>query len=307
MIWETLLTSEVVSGVGAVVGEYLFGKVGDSLIDHAVMNRKIKQILKKDKKHIREVFANSTYSTLKVEDIEKFLINNIFQDIHFLYPVSFIPEKAEIMLWEKYCEVNTFKEWNPLKEDESRNIRNNLVDCVNYHNELIRQYQLDGNTEIILRKLENNHSDLLGYIGQTMNSNSEFQYERSKLDYMHKQLEGILHAARMDLRHYKLLLFITVIGVILFSFLTILIAPIFAQYYSGEGVDRLYIILGTIIIFIFFVLVFLFLNTLKNVFNRERKIDAYTDALWELHFDYYSFQLQDMSKVRANEEGHTES
>ena len=199
-----IITAEVIKTVGIAVAEYAFGKVGDKFYETFSAKHKIKKILKEDKKYIEEQFESRDLETLHIEE---FLFHEIFQNSIFLYPVSTIPKDRVELLWRKYCAYMTDKHNT---DSDNIDIENEVIaklgKCVNNHNELVNKHLLSESDRIILKTMQRSQSDLLGYIGQTLDANSELQSTHAKLDYTHKQVEGILHAFRMDMRHYKLLL-----------------------------------------------------------------------------------------------------
>lgn len=298
-----LITAEVIQAVGSVVAEYAFGRVGDNLLDSFSTKRKIKKILGDDKKFIEKQFKNQERRLFII--VEEFLFKDIFQDPLFLYPVSNIPEDRAALLWERF--YNYAKKANydgidiPSLEDECR-IK--LGACTNYHNELINKYLLSESERIILKTIHRNQSDLLGYIGKTLDSNSELQFENYKLDYTHKQIEGILHALRMDMRHYKFLLILYSIGIIIVELVSIIMLPrIIAILGNSLAVQSVavFVTIVLIIALIFSLLLRLFYSTIKNVQNCERRISAYMEALWDLHFINYSIQVKSLFASDYNE------
>lgn len=290
-----IITAEIIKAVGGTVAEYVFGKVGDKFYETRLASYKIKNILKADKKYIEQQFERNELETLHVEE---FLFQEIFQDSIFLYPVSAIPKDRVKLLWGKYRAYMTDKhniDINTVNENEDI-IKSKLGKCVNNHNELVNKHLLSENDRIILKTMQRSQSDLLGYIGQTLDANSELQSTHAKLDYTHKQVEGILHAFRMDMRHYKLLLMLNLIGIIVFAIISIIVSPqiignlsdLLLEYSDLNTLNSiLFISLVVVLAFVLLILIWLFFISLRNVQKCENRIVQYMESLWEIHFSNY--------------------
>lgn len=292
-----LITAEVIHSVGSAIAEYVFGKAADYYADKFWIKRKIKKILSEDKKFIDELFDGQKNMDL---DVHTFLFNDIFQDSLFLYPISNIPEDRAKLLWERFCGYLKNKQ-SFAGEDVSSlesEFKIKLELCVNKHNELVSKNILNENERIILKTMHRNQLDIMGYIGKTLDSNSELQIENHKLDYAHKQLEGILHALRMDMRHYKFLLMVYSIGFLMLGINFVLILPEIMK------VGRNQISVICIFVLLFLLLLIPFVSAMKNVHNCENKISDYMSILWELHFKSYKKQYEHLyeQKTKKNKE-----
>ena len=218
--------------------------------------------------------------------VEGFLFNDIFQDQAFLYPVSSLPDDRVDLVWDKYCKLGEEKIGSVCFLPEDKTL---LVDCINNHNALIGKYLLNNSDRIMLGVLERDRSDIFGYIGKTLNSDSVFQYGNDCLDYVHKQIEGILHALRMDQRHYKILLVLYSVGIVAFSIILALVLPSAFPKLTGSSWSTA-LVLFAFVFFIAFIILFLFVLFMKSyqhVTRYENRITEYMEELWAIHFHYY--------------------
>lgn len=289
------IPAEVIKAVGVTIAEYVFGKVGDKFYETRLAARKIKNILKADKKYIEEQFERKE---LEILHVEEFLFQEVFQNSIFLYPVSAIPKDRVKLLWGKYRAYMTDKhniDIDTVSENEDI-IKSKLVKCVNNHNESVNKHLLSESDRIILKTMQRSQSDLLGYVGQTLDANSELQSTHAKLDYTHKQVEGILHAFRMDMRHYKLLLMLNLVGIIVFATISIIVLPHIignlSDLFRGNpdiNTSKLILFNSIIVIlaFVLLILIWLFFISLRNVQKCESRIVHYMESLWEIHFINY--------------------
>lgn len=286
---ESTVTKEIIKAVCVTVAEYTFGKVGDKFYDDFLSRQKIKRILKKDEKFIDEQFSFQINSKINVCE---FLFQDIYQNTMFLYPVTNIPKDRAKLLWERFCDYVRYRDDFGdvdiiILEDE---YRNRLETCVNYHNELVSQYLLSESDRIILKTMHRNQIDILGYVGKTLDSNSELQQKSDQLDYTHKQIEGILHALRMDMSHYKFLLLLYSVGIVL----TAIILILNLQSFMDPRNDLFGVLVGGVLLLI--MLFIPFYNAMKNINKCENKISQYTDCLWNLHFESYKKQFETLAK-----------
>lgn len=278
-----LITKEVVKKVGLTVGQYIFGRVRDDYFDNFTAKQKLKKILKKDEENINQQFQKKLEKE-ETTKIEEFFFKDIFQDIMFLYPVSDLPIDRVDILESRFLNYTKKIDWKDAPEISV----NDLVSCVNKHNELIDKYLLSDSEHIMLKTIQRNQSDLLGYIGKTLDSNSELQIEDKNLDYSSKQIEGILHAMRMDMKHYKFLMMVYSLGILILITIAIVILPrIIGASNNLHSISRGLIVICMFFVFALFLLLFLFILALKNVNIREGKILKYMGLLWQLHFSRY--------------------
>lgn len=293
-----------------LLGDYFFGKAFDRFINRTAMKRTVKHILKDDTVFINRAFSPLPVSPSEIEKISAFLIDDVFQNRKYLYPTTSIPEEKESLLWESFVENVSEKAQISISDTDERIFRTQLVNCVNHHNGLIDKYFLDEGDRIIVNAIEKNHSDLLGYIGQTMNSASELQSEEATLDYSHKQLEGVLHALRMDLRHHKLVLLLSLIGLFILSSLSVLIAPKLVQQIDLSRFDSSLAAIMlplTVFLLFFFILVLVILVERKIILRAEARISRYTESLWELHYSCYEGELLNYKQRQISKDGNCDN
>lgn len=309
-----IITADIIQSVGVTVAEYAFGKAGDKLLDTFVGKHKISKILKDDRKFIKKQFEGIHLESINFheEDIVSFFFKNIFQDLIFLYPVSIIPQDQSQLLLERFFDYFTIKDNN--KRSSTEVVRLKLDACINHHNELINKYILTESERIILKTIHRNQSDLLGYMGKTLDSSSELLFKNYNLDYSHKQIEAILHALRMDMRHYRLSLMFYSLALTIMACIAIIMVPsivkIGPHLNIGDGdLITVFLIPATTAFVISWVLLMLRLSAKKKLDKYEERISAYMDALWELHFESYRRKFSSISETlfsTSGEDSHIE-
>lgn len=284
MIME-FFTKEIVKKVGLAIGQYIFGRARDDYFDNFAAKRKLIKILKKDEENIDQQFKKKIAKE-EITKIKEFYFEDVFQDTMFLYPVSDIPKERVDILENRFLNYIKEIDWKDAPEISV----SDLTACVIKHNELVDKYLLSESERIVLKTIQRNQSDLLGYIGKTLDSNSELQIEDKNLDYSSKQIEGILHAIRMDMKHYKFLLMVYSLGILIVTAIAIVILPKIIDASNNLQIKEL-IVICIFFAFALFLLLYLFSLALKNIKIREEKILEYLDLLWRLHFARYMRDL----------------
>lgn len=269
--------SPVVLPIAKTIGEFLFGRFGDSFIDTALIRRRTKKILLEDKKKINCLFQTEPE---KAKIVEKLLFEDIFQDTAFLFPVTPLPDDKVELAWGKYCELDGKSEGHSSLEDKAL-----LIACIDNHNALIGKYLLDYSDRLLLGVLERDRADLFGYIGKTLNDESALQYNNERLDYLHKQLEGILHALRMDQRHYKILLALYSVAIIALTVILAVALPSVLPKLTWYNWQLLLIL--AVFLYAFLLLFVLFMKSYHRVEKYENRITYYVENLWTIHFNTY--------------------
>ncbi len=284
------IPEKAIKEIGDVILGYVFGKVADELYDAALAKHKVKKILKKDEAYIKEQFKTEDYYFIKT-----FLVEKVYNDPAFLYPVSDLPEDKAKTLWKQFCsymeEADRYRHFNI---DDER-LEDKLKACVDKHNELVNKFFLSEKERIILKIMHKNQTDLFGYIGETLTPNTQLQIEDCKLDYAHKQIEGILRAFRMDMRHHKIILSFCSVGILIITFIFVIMLPKIIDAATGTvaGEDiTVYLIILFIIIVVFSLLMFLFSHTIRAIRDYEKRIIRYMEDLWTVHFIRYEEQFK---------------
>lgn len=276
------IPAAVVVPIAETICSFLFGRLGNGILDNALIRRKTKRILSEDKKKIKSLFIAEPD---KAKAVEEFLFTDIFQDQVFLYPVSSLPEDRVELVWDKYRRFT--KDYNDAVSSTPED-KTLLIECINNHNALVGKQLLNNSDRLILGVLERDRSDVFGYIGKTLNSDSDLQYSNDRLDYAHKQIEGILHALRMDQRHYKILLALYSVGLIGLSVALVIVFPgvlpeLTRNSWSFEWTFLFVLIIGIVFISLFA----FFMKSYQRVTKYENRIAQYVEALWKIHFRCY--------------------
>ena len=273
-----VISSAIVVPIAKTIGSFLFGRIGNGFVDNALIRSKTKKILAEDRKRIKSLYKSEPE---KANFVEKFLFDDIFQDTAFLYPVSILPDDKVELAWDKFCKYREETGAECIQPGD----KTLLADCINNHNSLIGKYLLNNSDRLLLGILERDHSDMFGYIGKTLNSDSDLQYSNDRLDYTHKQIEGVLHALRMDQRHYKILLALYSVGIVVLSIVLALVLPSILPKLTWYNWQLILILM--LFLYAFLMLFVLFMKTYQRVAKYENRITEYMEELWTIHYNCY--------------------
>lgn len=285
----------LIEKIGPPIVECIFGKAGEAMLDRLSTRLAIKKIIRKDIKHIKEVFADKETS----DNIESFFLNEIFQDKQFLFPGESLPSDKRHLLVQRY-EVFQYQEsldseyisYNGEFEDQ-------LVDCVDFHNNLVHKTLLSSSDQILLRGVQNK-IDALGYTGRTLNPDTDLLSDNQNLAYTHQQVDGILHALRMDLKFYRLAFVICIIGVLALIPAAVVLA-------SRDISAPATLSAAVLCILTLSVLASACLRTLYKMRKCETMVTKYTDALWDVNFAVYREVLLKTGLLQQGSEANSES
>lgn len=98
----------------------------------------------------------------------------------------------------------------------------------------------------------------------------------------------------MDLRHHKLVLLLSLIGLFILSSLSVLVAPKLAQQIDLSRFDSSLAAIMlplTVFLLFFFILVLVILVERNIILRAEARIIHYTESLWDLHYSCYEGEL----------------
>lgn len=279
--------------IGKAVGSYFMGKGGDYVLEQASFKRKIKRIIKLDKKYIRRKFSSIYY---KEYPIEKFLLEEIFQDQDFLYPFNTFPSQKSDDLYERFRKYISGKgmDFDPINEDED--FRPMLEDCVDYHNTLVHQVILDPSQRLLEKDLKE-HITATGYAGHTLDSTADILSDNSGFEYAHRQVDSILQTLRMDLRFYRLVLVMCTIGLMIIS-------PIIVALYANYSSIQIAMIAAALCSVTALSIFTFEIMAVRKVIYCEKAIKKYTELLWEVNSSSYTHMMQATCVFEENTRGY---
>lgn len=272
-----------VTGILGTIGKYGATKGMDFILEQASTKWTVRRIVQKDKKYIRQLFTDSKKRKCPTE--EAFLLEHIFQDDKFLCPRDDLPKKKQDDLCQEYkAFLADCGEIKP-REDIDSQTAEKLILCVNYHNRLVFQYFLSRSEKLMVTAI-NNKLDATGYSGGTLDSNNDFLLDNIELEYTHLQLDSILHAFRMDLRFYRLILLLELIAISI-------LVPITIFQLSKFGYENTVGFTVTMLVSLVVVLILCFASMLnfKKIYMCERRVRTYSEQLWKLNFWIYKADL----------------
>lgn len=276
-----LFTHTIATSIGKAVGSYLMGKGADYALEQASFKAKIKRIIRQDKKYIRQKFSDLKY---REYPIEEFFLERIFQDQYFLYTFDTFPVDKSEELYKRFQNYVLGKgmDFRSIREDE--NFRPMLEDCVNNHNVLVHRIMLDPSQQLLEKDMKE-YMTATGYTGHTLDPMAVALGDNPELEYVHRQIDGILRALRMDLRFYRLALVMCTISLMV-------IAPVVVALYANyRSVHIAMIAAALCIVTGISILLFDVLAGTKIIYC-EKTIKKYTEALWQKNFERYSNIIQ---------------
>lgn len=273
---EPITSTALIKKIGAPIVECIFGKAGEAMLDRLSTRLAIKRIIRKDIKHIKEIFATGKPSA---KEIEGFFLNDIFQDVQFLFPGESLPYAKRCLLMERYVDFCKEHSHHDVPNVCSKDFVELLVRCVDYHNNLVHKTLLSSSEQVLLRGVQNK-IDALGYAGRTLNPDTDLLSDNQDLEYTHQQVDGILHALRMDLRFYRLAFVICIIGVLA-------LIPVAVVLASKDISAPATFSAAVLCILTLSVLALVCIQTLYKMRKCETLVTKYTDELWDINFAVY--------------------
>lgn len=263
------------------ISSYIMGKGGDALIDRASLKRKVRGLAKKEKKYIRNVFKKSKYIEYPVE---QFFFEKVFSTGKYLYPFETIPKDKSQELYEEFRDYVLKSGMDPSTVDEDEDFKSMLEGCVENHNVLVRQTIWSPAIQLAVKDIKD-YMTATGFVGNTLDSDAEVLSDNAALEYTHRQINGVLHALRMDLRFYRLMLIVCTIGLMV-------VAPTFVALYARYKSPTIAIIAAVLGVIALVAVLPFGVVTWRKILYCEKTIQKYTELLWENVYSEYSLQLR---------------
>lgn len=273
----------IIAGVLMAIGQYCAGKGADRVLESIACKRTVRQILKKDRAYIRQIFFGK--KSVKGSNEENFLMDDTFQDPRFLYSGMELPERMQRELAQRYINFCAVRMNSMSSEDKVEESVKKLIFCVNYHNRLVHQYFLSNSERIIIKEISDK-IDALGYAGATLDENGDYLSHNGELEYAHLQLDSIIHALRMDMKFYRLVMLIGIVGILV-------LVPVTIFQFSKFNYEVTTTLVATMnpLPFALLALLILTLSSLLKIQKCERTVSEYSNQLWELNFLIYKTNL----------------
>lgn len=281
-----LFTHVIMAPIYEAIGSYLMGKGGDYVLNQASFKAKVRKIIRKDKKYIKNKFSDLKYMEYPIEE---FFLEKIFPDQHFLYPFDTFPKDKSDELYNRFQQyvVDKGMEFSSIREDED--FRAMLEDCVNNHNKFVHQIMLDPSQQLLEKDMKE-YMTATGYAGHTLDPTAVALEDNPDLEYVHRQIDGILRTLRMDLRFYRSVLVMCTIGLMV-------ITPVVVALYSKYKSEHIAIIAAALCIVTGISILLFEVVAGWKVIYCEKTIKKYTEALWQRNFERYSNMMQHKALV----------
>lgn len=269
-----------------VVG-FIIDYTGNTVFELWTEKRKIKKILKQDKKNIEKFFKVKEYSDL-YNLIEQFIMFEAFKEPEFYSPFRLI-SKQEDELWHRF-EMFIYNELG--KEVTADNYKTNLIRCINNHNEAISKVMIDSGSVFQMKvneKRYNSIHNLLNQIVDTLDVDTRLQEGNDELSFLVEQIESIMKSYRMDINWFRRMQIINVLFTMTTLFLMVISVPVSLEYIGNRNAFPLMFIYLIVILLIFLV-IGIYLS--KRLDKLEKTMEDVRQNLLKLHMDSYTKQMK---------------
>ena len=235
-------------------------------------------VIKQDKKFIEATFTEKNQASIILD----YFKDRIIPEFGTFYAVADLSEKQQRMLcadFRDYMAIIGRKRFIYINEEK-------LIRCVNNHNRLIRQANLDSRDRLLHSLIDSGFKNvevLLQSISDTLCQNTNFQNDNDELDYLTQQLESTIKAIRVDLKHARK----TVNQLLLAEIIAVVVSAIsFCSTIKYLTVGLAFIELIFFIPIILLILIPL-LSTNSSLIEKENLLMRYTKYLMDLHLKKY--------------------
>lgn len=261
---------------------FLVDRTGNDAFDKFAEKRKIIEVLKQDKKNIKQIFYEVEDSEMYIL-IEEFIMYHVLKTKEF-YAVMNLSKEQEENLWEMF-EKHIKKENGG--EYLNPEYRERIIRCVNLHNEAINEIVMDEKSKIHIKWQQNQNEAINNSIKElvdTLNTETKLQEKDIELDFITVQLESIIKSYRYDINQLRRHQMVCIYGALVVLSLLTVFMPI-----ALERVKNVY---GMYIVAILFLIVFVFvivfgMNNFRKLRMIERDMSRARDLLWKTHYDLY--------------------
>lgn len=248
---------------------------------HLKLEQKLraKNVITRDKKYIEATFSDKN----EVSVVLNYFKDHIIPEFSTFYAVADLSKKQQCMLLSDFELYVRDCERFPL---ENKQQIKKLIMCVNNHNRLIREANLDNRDRLLHSIIDNgfkNVEEILQSISDTLCQNTNFQDDNDELDYLTQQLESTIKIIRVDVKHARK----TVSQLLLAEIIAVAVSAIsFCLTIKYLTVGFAFIELIFLIPIILLVLVPL-LSTNQSLREKEILLTSYTKVLMDLHLEKY--------------------
>lgn len=277
---------------------FILERTGNQSLDNWKERQKIKKVLKRDRKNIKNIFFVDKSSDM-CKLIEQFIMFTAFTDVSF-YSITELDEQQENKLW------NEFEGF--IKKETGENLskpndKDKIVTCINLHNKSISEIIMDEKSRFQMKVEQKSFRDikniLLGIV-DTLNSNTKLQNKDEELEFGVEQLEAIVKSYRFDIGYLRRIqvLLITAAMVVLF----IMGNNIQAHVYDIENIYST-IIMGFFMAVVVFITFKFWQNISEKLKILEDELNEIRKKIWKIHYRLYESQIG--NKLISDEEVHT--
>lgn len=265
-----------------IIASFLVSRTGNDIFDKQVEKRKIRKVLKEDKKNIQRLFGIEDDTDL-YNLIEEFVMNSAFKDTLFYSSMELTLEQ-ENELWErfsKYIEKET--------KDGYVNIdyKSKIIRCINLHNEAINNIIMDTKSNIHIKLMQRqyeNFKNYLDYIISTLNTDTKLLDNDDELNFVIEQIETIMKSYRFDINQTRKMQIISICGTMIILLILTVSIPLSLKYV--ESIYTIYALLIFLVVFLSISYIF-WLNISNRLRCLERKMENMRDYLLHLHLKLY--------------------
>lgn len=291
---ERMIEKSIAEAINCIAA-FLVDRSGNEIFDKWKEKRKIKKILKNDKKNIERIFLTHEGADL-YNLVEEFIIFSVFINPVFYSPMS-LSEEQEEKLWKVFQEFLEKEEGNK-RFEINKNNKEKIIRCVNLHNEAINGIIMDEKSKIHIKAMQSEHESIrksLNQIIDTLNTDTPLQEKNDNLGFMVSQMESIMKSYRFDisqLRRLQLVCFGLPMLIMLIMAITI---PLSLRYVKET--NSLYIILIFVAAFIVLSLIFGG-NISFKLKHLEERMSVARRNLFDFHTDiYYNLINEEYKKL----------
>lgn len=282
--------------------QFLAGQIGDDFIKKVKTKKDIKKLLKLDLRRITKTFTLCNCPKETMTLIKSFIFTHAFMDAQY-YSASELNEQQVENLWNDFTDYMSKEIGTNNLADINKDFKNKLIYCVTCHNNAINDMFFDISSRIQLQKSQKEHDAIIGklnYIADTLSTDTEIQSYNEDIFFFLNQIESLLKSMRIDLLHRRKLQLIYTIGILLNSFAMLFgVTKVMTGDFGSSSyisIIQLIIILA-FLIFVFYILMVMLYKIAQNIRCLEDKIDAYTEKLWNIHYEYYEKILKNCNDV----------
>lgn len=265
---------------------FVLERTGNQGLDIWKEKRKIKRILKKDRKNIKSIFSvcgDSDYYNL----IEQFIMFWAFTDVEF-FSEKKLTEEEEEQLWNKF---KSYIEKETAHFIDKFDCKEKIVRCINLHNMAINEIIMDEKSRFQMKVEQKSFRDIkkiLSGIVDTLNSNTKLQEKDEEIGFGIEQMESIVKSYRFDIGYLRRIQVLSIIA----AMLVLLIMGNNIPLHIDE-IENIYstIIMGFFMVVVVFITLKFWRSISEKLTILEDELNHIRKKLWYVHYELYENQI----------------